>query len=206
MKNLFRKEDSKDPLHSITEQQWTELWHKLRLHAWKRYRWFHDLTGEDLDEIAHQAITDTLTGKRRWPPVDDDSRQSAEPVGLYPFLCGVVRSIVSHNWERAKNKISLDSTRKYSEGLDLDRQTTARNQLVGRAGEIDNITDYKQLTDKMLELVSFDKEVFRIVELLRADPDLRPREIATELGFTMPQMRAAQKRLRRLLDQFRKDV
>jgi hypothetical protein len=199
MKNLSRKEDSKDPLHSISEQQWTELWHKLRLHAWKRYRWLHDVTGEDLDEIAHQAIMDTITGTRRWPPPDDGSGESKD-VPLFPFLCGVVRSIVSHNWERAKNKISLDNlpSNFNAEVLGELRQTTASSR-------IENVTDYKQLTDKMLELVSFDKEVFRIVELLRTYPDMRPREIAEELGFTMPQMRAAQKRLRRLLDQFRKD-
>ena len=54
----------------------------------------------------------------------------------------------------------------------------------------------------MLELVAGDAEVHEIMKLWREEPDLKPSEIAVKLGFDMPKVRAAQKRLRRLLKGF----
>jgi len=72
-----------------------------------------------------------------------------------------------------------------------------------KPADVEKGEEYKRLTDKMVELVSNDDEVSKIVTLWRDCPDLRPREIAKLLYFTMPQMRAAQKRLQRLLKDFR---
>ncbi len=160
----------------ITETEWNQLWLKLRCHTWHKYRWLHERTGKDLDEIVSQAVLDTLSGARNWPP----------DVGLFYFLCRTVESIVSHTWEREKRVLSLD---------DFRAPVTSPNlHLV-----IDTHEDYQRLTDKMVELVSYDNELTEIIKLWRADPDLKPRDLARELGLSAAQVYAAKKRLRRAL-------
>src|SRR5689334_1349346 len=87
-------------LESITENQWAHILQKLRLHTWKRYRSLRDRLGVDLDDVVHQALVDTLEGKRHWPK---------EKVSLFYFLCWVVRSIIYHRLEQGKRNIPLDS-------------------------------------------------------------------------------------------------
>lgn len=193
----------KDPLRQVTEEQWAEAWIKLRLHTWKKYRWLHDITGEDLDDIAHQAIIDTWSGKRRWPPIDHVTGLLRHDVTLLFFLSEVVRSIVSHRWEKTKTTLPFDDFFSTTNGPQLENALTQPTSLVVRPVDVQKQLEYKRLTDRMLNLVEDDKEVFQIVKLLRVYPDLRPREIAEMLSMTMPQMRAAQKRLRRLLGEIR---
>jgi DNA-directed RNA polymerase specialized sigma24 family protein len=201
MQNPRRRKGSSDP---ISEAQFAEAWAKLRLHTWKKYRWLHDLTGDDLDDIAHQALIDTWSGRRRWPPVDKVTGLPKNDVSLLCFLCETVRSIVSHRWEKTKATIPLDGFNSTARGPQFERAIAHRPALVIRPTDIEEADEYKHLTEKMLDLVSNDEEVFRVVKMWRAYPDLKPREIAEALLLTMPQMRAAQKRLRRLLGELRK--
>lgn len=202
MQNPRPRKDSSDP---ISEAQWADAWVKLRLHTWKKYRWLYDLTGDDLDDIAHQAIIDTWNGQRLWPPVDRVTGLPKHDVSLLCFLCETVRSIVSHRWEKTKATIPLDSFfNSTGQGPQFERAIAHRSALVFRPTDIEEVDEYKHLTEKMLNLVSNDEEVLRVVKMWRAYPDLKPREIAEALLLTMPQMRAAQKRLRRLLSELRK--
>lgn len=193
-----------DPLTHVTEEQWADAWIKLRLHTWKKYRWLHDKTGEDLDDIAHQAIVDTWSGKRRWPPIDRLTRLPKKDISLLYFLCETVRSIVSHRWAKTKTTLPSDNLDSITNGPQFEKAFAHPTSLVLKPGDIEEAEQYKRLTDRMLDIVEDDNEVFQIVKLLRVYPDLRPREIAKILSITMPQMRAAQKRLRRLLGDNRK--
>lgn len=199
-----------DPLASVTREQWVEVWAKLRLHTWKRYKWFHDRFGEDLDEIAHQAILDTMRGTRRWPPIDARNGEVRGDISLFSFLCEVVRSNVSHIWDREKRKVSIDSSNSTNDSEEFEQKfidnllnATAKKypHLVNR-DDVESIVIYNRITEQMLELVAEDAEVHQIMKLWREEPDMKPSEIAVKLGFDMPKVRAAQKRLRRLLKGF----
>jgi DNA-directed RNA polymerase specialized sigma24 family protein len=186
-------------LESITEEQWTQILQKLRLHAWRRYKSLHDKLGLDLDDVVHQALADTLEGKRHWPK---------EEVDLFYFLCSVVKSIVSHRLEQEKRKVSIESFESnYSrEGSDL---ASVEVMITGSIGEylryesIYNRLVYDRLIEKMYELVTGDEVLINIVGLWSKDPDLKPSEIAEELGLSIVEMRNAQKRLRRRLKELR---
>jgi len=191
---------------TLTQAEWEELWRKLRLHTWKRFRWLHEQTGEDLDAIAQQAMVDTLTGRRRWPPVDRLTGRENNNVPLFAFLCETVRSLISHAWEREKARISFDARTADSindqEFIEkLFGRAYERNSFYVTPHKIEELVDYNKLTQVILKLVEDDRELVSIIRLWSSDPDLKPSEIAATLKLTMRQMRAAQKRLyRRLRD------
>lgn len=200
----------RDPLAAVTREQWFEMWVKLRLHTRKRYFWLSEKLGEDLDELTHRAILDTMSGKRRWPPIDSRNGEMRGDISLFSFLCEVVRSNASHIWEREKRRIPIDSldsaggTRGPDQkSIDNLLNAAARKypHLVNRA-DIESTVIYNRITERMLELVAGDTEVYEIMKLWREEPGMKPSEIASKLGFNMPRMRAAQKRLRRLLKGF----
>ncbi len=88
-------------LDQITDEEWMAIWRRLRLYAIHNYGWTQSTVGVglDLEAIVQEAILDTLTGVRRWPPVDKQGTPKDEPLF---FLCQTVRSKVSHATEREK--------------------------------------------------------------------------------------------------------
>lgn len=198
------------PLASITKEQWVEMWAKLRLHTWKRYYWLNARLGENLDELAQQAILDTMNGTRRWPPIDARTGEARADISLFSFLCEVVRSNVSHIWDREKRKLSIDTFNQDEELQEFDQKTI--NNLLNNAAkkyphlvstaDTESTVIYNLITEKMLKMVEADTEVHEIIKLWREEPDCKPSEIAERLGFDISKVRAAQKRLRRLLRVF----
>jgi DNA-directed RNA polymerase specialized sigma24 family protein len=194
-----------DPrIRNISDAQWREMSTKLRLHTWKKYGWLSKLTGIDLDDIAQQAIVDTFTGKRRWPPIDPTTGIEKLDVSLFYFLCQTVRSIVSHN-ANGPRPIDFDRIDSPGDGPPYEAAYAGSfPPFLVRPADIERAAEYNDLTDKMLELISADEDLSRIIKLWRACPDLKPREIAEELHITMPELHAARKRLRRRLDVLRR--
>jgi DNA-directed RNA polymerase specialized sigma24 family protein len=186
-------------ISSLTDEEWADIYKRLRLFAKRRFFWVEKKIGVDTDDLVHQAIRDTLLGIRRAPP----------GINVFVFLCQVIRSEVSHRWDRAHREISLDAPnrsnaeRKYDpENLPPDSIET----LLQESGELSGgqrdpflQADFAQLKDEVLALVEQDEELTEIVKLLFEDPQLKPSELAQILGFPMSRMRAAQKRLRRRL-------
>jgi DNA-directed RNA polymerase specialized sigma24 family protein len=198
-------------LASVSDEEWEELWRKLRLHTWRRHGWLCEKFGWDLDAIAHQAILDTLEGIRRWPPTDGETGRPRDDVSLLSFLCQIVRSIISHRYDKEKGRLSLESS-------DLDsgpgpsvnqsherllQDISFRYPQLVRPDTTERDVMYRLLAEEMCEVVAGDAEVLEIVKVWCADPTLKPSEIAVHLGLSMEQMRAAQKRLRRLLKKLR---
>lgn len=179
---------------SITEKEWAQLLQKLRLHTWRRYRSLSEWLGLDLDDVVHQALVDTLSGKRRWP---------REEVDLFHFLCEVVRSLVSHRLEQEKRNVPLESIGQRA--ADDSELASVEAMIGGSIGEylryesIYNRLVYDSLIERMRELVKDDQELIDIVGLWSTDPSLKPSEIARELGVSIGEIRNAQKRLRRRL-------
>jgi len=192
-------DSERSPIHRITDAQWEELRLKLQIYAWRKCRWLRDLTGIDLDDLVQQAIVDTYTGKRRWPPIDPTTGEERTDVSLFAFLCQTVRSLASHDLRRPR-KVDIGGTSASNEDSPTEpAYVGAGNPFFLKSSDIERAAEFTNLTDKMLQLVSTDEELSRIVRLWRACPDLRPREMVDALQMTMPQMRAAQKRLRRIL-------
>lgn len=197
-----------EQLESLSAEEWRDLYRRLRLFTWKRYGWLRNKFLLDPDELAQQAISDTLVGKRRWPPVDSDGRIKSE-VSLFVFLCQVIRSNVSHLTAREMRNISaglIEGDDDYApENLPLESFETllaesARIHPNSAGAEgTDSLTNYVELRDKMRELVATDGELSRIVELLLEDSDLKPTEIAERLGLSLKRIYVAMKRLRRTL-------
>jgi hypothetical protein len=201
------------PLASITEEQWAEVWLKLRLHVWKRYYWLHKRLGENLDDIAHQSILDTMNGKRRWPPIDPGTTEVRRDIGLLSFLCEVARSKVSHIWAREKKRVSIDSYDSTDDSEEFNtnfidhllNESAKKFPHLLRPDDTEAVVIYNRVSAKMLDLVSSDPLVLRIVTLWREEPDLKPKDLATRLRLTMSEVRAAQKRLRRLVRVLKED-
>lgn len=185
-------------LESVTDEEWVETWNRLRLFTRRRYG---SLPGLDLDDIIHQAVIDTLEGRRRWPK---------QEMSLLHFLCGVVRSIVSHRWARERKKVSLETLQSaiFSE-YEGSGTALLEGIIHGSIGEYlrceatYNRGFYNLLVDTMCELVGEDPLLIRIVRLWSKDPKAKPSDIAQLLGLDMRTMRAAQKRLHRKLQVLR---
>lgn len=193
-------------LRDISDAQWQEMSKKLRIHTWKKWGWLSKLTGIDLDDIAQQAIVDTLMGKRRWPPVDA-ATGIPKSVGLFCFLCQTVRSLISHHGRGGPQTIDFERLDSPGGGGPPYENAVAGlyPPFLVRTYDIERAAEYNNLTEKMLELTSEDSELSRLVRLWRACPDLKPRELAEELNLTMPELRAAQKRLKRRLGRIAED-
>ena len=191
-----------EELDAISKEQWVEIWQKLRLHTWRKYKSLQDKIGLDLDDMVHQAIIDTLERKRRWPPIDKLTGMKKH-VDLFPFLCEVVRSNISHQLEEERKKISIEGTvsnpSEDSDLISLEGMISGPISEYLRYEAIYNRVFYVQLVSRMFELVKGDEELSEIVKVWTRDPSLKPSEIAQELGLSIEEVRNAQKRLRRKL-------
>jgi hypothetical protein len=154
-----------------------------------------------------------MSGKRCWPPIDHKTDKVRDDVSLFSFLCQTVRSIVSHRWGKEKRKLTIEASdpdcnpnpSDSRSGEKLLYETSFTYPQLVRPDRTESDALYRLLTTEMCALAARDTEVLKVLQLWREDPTLKPREIAENLGLTMPQMRAAQKRLRRLLSELRED-
>jgi DNA-directed RNA polymerase specialized sigma24 family protein len=184
-------------LASLSEEDWHVLWCKLLLHVYNRYRWFYLRTGRSLEGLAAEAMLAMISGRRRYPPIDKKTGLERQDVTPLAFLCETVYSLVSR---RLPDSISLDDLDRLAPFLDL----RAKSYLFTPAHIEERLT-YQQIVTKMLKLVHDDPLAQQILLLLSEDSNLRPREIAELLGLPINKIRAAQKRLRRRLAQFRRN-
>jgi len=198
-----RAYSGKEYLSRLTEEEWIDIWKRLRLFTYRNYRWITLRSGLDLDEVILDAIEDVYFGKRHLIP----------NISIVVFLCAVIRSKISHIWERERKKVSIDrlreeemdSERFSSEVFDtifdtlLEGQSSLRFQRV----ESDQQTVYNELVTRILETIQGDLVLTRIVQLLIETPDLRPKDIAQELSLSQEEVRKARRRLKRRLQKLR---
>jgi DNA-directed RNA polymerase specialized sigma24 family protein len=145
--------------------------------------------GIEGQDLAAEAITDLLEGKRSWD-------QSEEP-DLLRFLKGVVDSKVSHLVESIENRVS----RRMAPAHTGD-ETSAVYEL--RSSEPDpcalaiNNDEAQSFQKLVCAELKDDEQAFQVFECLWAD--MRPQETAEYLGCNIEEVRNAQKRLRRKLE------
>ena len=192
----------KDELTSISSEEWGDIYKRLRLYTWKRYKWLHDKIGVDLDDFVHEAISDTLQGKRRWPAVYEDGR--AKDVSLFFFLCKVVQSKVSHFWSRERRRLSISqidqaySSEPVFESFErLLTESAQGYSSVRQAKGSDSDAIDNEFRNRLRDVVAGDDELMGIVELIIEDTRVSPREIMESLGLDAKRVYAALKRLQR---------
>lgn len=170
------------PLDPRAEEEWRDVWNRLRYFTYLYYYWLPSrVSGVDLDDVVQEACLAALAGKRRRPP----------NIELLKFLNNVVRSKVSHLPKGEQKITSIEDT-----PLALTATSGEFPQPV-RLEEKARQDAYRQMCERLRELVSCDKDLLRIVDLLLANPDFKPRDIVRELNMTASELRNAQKRLSR---------
>jgi hypothetical protein len=200
---MTRTNIPKDYSGSITDKEWVEL--SIRLEYYLEIR-FPRLSkrGWDLGAVANQVFLDIQLGKRRWPPVDSDGRVKTE-VELFPFLCWVARSVISHMWEREKKNVSIDydPDDPHVQSIESLLRGSAHSLAQFNPNDTERMANYNRLTGKILQLVADDEVLATMIDLWRADPGLKPRDLAEMLSLPIEAVQAAQKRLRRRVQSLR---
>jgi len=210
-------------LSSMTEEEWLDLYNRLRLFTYKRYYWLRDQTNLDLEGIIQEAIIDTIQGKRRWPSVDKDTDEvkqislEVKQISLFVFLCDVIRSKVSHLWEREKRQLSLDSFYENNSVLEPKLEDSAKREamlnesateylnLISRQDPYNQLV-HKEVVDKMLNLVSHDETLAKILQLWLQEPDLKPKQIAEKMGLNVKQIYVILKKLQKRLVNLQREL
>jgi hypothetical protein len=84
---------SQEYIAHMTEEEWRDLYKRLRLFSYKKYGMLQTVVGGlDLESVILDSIEDTFFGVRRWPVVDEDGR--IKNISLCVFLCQTIRSKV----------------------------------------------------------------------------------------------------------------
>ncbi len=182
--------DIRKVLRAYTEAESAALWIRLKRFTYKYYWWLPSrVRGADLDEIIQDAIGDALLGKRKWPP----------EVQLITFLCQVIRSNVNHLLDRESRTISIEEVSASRLTTPLSGSPAEQQEHAYRQAA------YQKLCNKVLDLVQDDPLLSRMVKTWLDNPELKPRDMAHEMGIPIEEIRNAQKRLIRRTSNLRKE-
>jgi|GEM_PF-7011718 len=196
-------------LSSLSEEEWVDLYNRLRLFTHTRYGWLNR-SGLDLEQVVQESIVDTLQGKRQLPPADWQTGESDPKLSLFIALCLVIRSKVAHQWE-FESRVSQTHTRELdvdTEGLLLEEPGKSQNLGKRRAAFIGNQTSKSKthrndIKERIQKALADDQEVATVVDLWVNE--CKPKEIASQTGFSLPQiyriLKQFQKRLIRLQEE-----
>ncbi len=145
--------------------------------------------GIEGQDLAAEAITDLLEGKRNW--------DQAEQPDLLRFLKSVVDSKVSHLVKSIENQVSRRTAPSKT-----DDESSAVYELSSSEPDPSDLVANNDEASKFQNLVCAelkdDEQAFQVFECLWAD--MKPREIAEYLECSIDDVRNAQKRLRRKLE------
>lgn len=203
----------------MSQAEWLELYRRLMLYTYKRYGWVRDRIGVDPQDLVQQAIIDTLEGKRLWPSIDIHTGEAKKDTNLFLFLCSVISSKASHLLEKERLRPTVEISELEQTEADVRFEMDSSELVNFFTGESpvryfeltsDAIPEsqiyYGELVDRVSQSVAGDTELMHIVESLLQSPDLKPKEIAEQLGLSLPQIYTALKRLRRRLHGLREEM
>lgn len=130
------------------------------------------------EDIAHEAIKRTLTGRRhiQWPPDGDINDTELIMQQVYSHLCWTARSLISHRSKKDPHTDSLDSSG------DEDPSSPANQIPAPGETAVDQVV-LKELADRVMKLArtAGNKFIEQVAALLVAYPGITPQEIAEEL-------------------------
>lgn len=168
----------REELEELTLEELNNVYKILTVHFKKRY-W--NIQTFDLEGMISGAIVKLLNGDR----TSGDS-------GLVETLRGVIRSDVSHEFEKRKRQSKAEEL--WSQVLTPPRKRFANLE-----------HDRQQVWQRLRELVSGDAVLLGMVELLETDGNVPMKEMAFELGIPIGDMRLAKKRLDRYRAKLRRE-
>ena len=170
-------------MSALVQADWEAIWKRLRRFA-HRYYWLPaKVRGVDLDDLVQEAILDTISGDRHLPP----------NVELVTFLCQVIRS-KAYNLLKKKE---IDIVSPLEEIPQRQLFLTAGARFTEYVKEVDKQDDCQRVFHKLGEFVSGNDLESRMVDKWWEQPDIKPKEMAKELGVSIVEIRNAQKRLSR---------
>lgn len=191
---------SQEYIAHMTDDEWKDLYKRLRLFAYKKYGSLQmRVGGLELESVILDAIEDTFFGIRRWPVVDADGK--IKNISLCFFLCQTIRSKISHILEQEKIKASIDNEDSENHSLRLISKTPLRSVQANESS--DELAIYNELGQQLLEAVHQDELLTKIVKIYLDTPDLQPREVAEHLGLSVEEIQNARKRLDRKIGKLR---
>ncbi len=185
---------------NLGENEWLRLMERLTRHAdcklphlyWRGVRGSRGMApirGMGADDIAAEAITDVIEGRRAWD-------QGAEPDFL-KFLKSVVDSKVSHLVRTVENR----KTRRLGPPNADDETSTTYQMVSSDPDPADVVADNDEALEfqkSVIKALQGDEFAYRVMECLEAE--LTPSEIAEYLGEPISEVNNAQKRLRRKVE------
>ena len=176
----------------FAEEDWPRLWLRLRYFTYKYYRSVPgEIGGFELEDLIMESVVDTLTLKRRMP----------EGIKLVTFLCGVIRSKVSHLLKSKVRGVPLEEG-----GGELPGGADALRCRTRQLADTFQQIYHEELCNKIREKVADDEFLSVFVEQWLLDTRQKPAEIAFVLSLSIEQVRLAQRRLKRRLEELRGEV
>jgi hypothetical protein len=189
------------PLTEVSKDEWECICVLLRAYTKARFDYVRNY-GLTPDDIAHQAIADTLEGRRRWPVIDPITGAAKGDVDLFTFLCECTRSLVSHVMRKGTRTVSLTDLGAHSGANgSVSNERAGPDQLPrSGAGESpESKIEYDDFSSVLREAAKGDTRLEAMVELLIARPGIRPGELAEALGLNPKKARYLKKVLKRKL-------
>ena len=209
------RDDQRDNQNLFTRKDCEDIWNRVRLLLHWRYGYLA-WRGVYLEGIIADVMIEESEGR--------SERKRPEHVSIEIFLYQSVRSKLGHMLEREKWLGPLDGGAE--EISEEDASSRFKNPARGarrrerqddseyiprarkpphnpRPEKIHEKAERDEVSRKILEIVGDDMILRGVVEKFR--DDLRPREIAKELGITIEEERCAQTRLARRISKLRKE-
>jgi len=192
-----------DRLRELTDQELKELVIRItgfsQMWVKKTFWRGQKATNGNLDAISYadlvnQAISKALEGNRKWNP---------EKCSLYTFLCGIIKSDISHLYDGPDHKNLL---REYGAVSDEDGSTKSPSLIDGQASTTDGPKDAALKDESEEKVIEFyltlddDKDLQRLCDYLVDGKT--PSEIATLMNVPPSEIYNARKRLKRRAEVF----
>lgn len=170
-------------MSALVQEDWEAIWKRLRRFAHRYYYWLPTkVSGIDLDDLVQEAILDTISGNRHLP----------SDVELVTFLCNVIRSKARNLLEKKESGVVP-----LEEIPQRHLLLTAGARFMEYVKDVDKRDACQRVFHKLREFVSDDDLESKMVDKWLEQPDIKPNEIAKQLGVSIVEIRNAQKRLSR---------
>jgi DNA-directed RNA polymerase specialized sigma24 family protein len=178
---LLGEVDRREELERV---DWNDMMRRLLLYAAYRLRRYGKSSselspsGKTAEDHVLAAIEALFGGSRRF---------DAERVSLFAFLCGVISSEMSHDFEGLERRIR-------SQSVTIDSDDALR---VASNEDVERRTLVNDLAQKFIRQLSDDPQLQEYAMFRMEDPNAATGDVAVTLGLKPEDVRHLERRLRR---------
>lgn len=178
--SIDRKRSGREILSSLSDQDWKDLIDRLKL-FFKSYYY-----NVDVEDLIMDAVTAVIAGKRRWDPTTP------------PFhnFCSIIRSVASNKLEKEKRFTSLTPDNETSRTHDVPLNLPS---IPSHAEAYEQRENDEVFRSRLEESLKDDALALHLADSLIDDPEVKPEQIAEDLGEEKKKVYNARKRLFRKL-------